>query len=97
MTTPNANGQRRRFAITPAAEPADTGYCLTPEQARVAEDAILRELHSMLEDAAGKIHELSESGEGLEAGKPTGPDSRAMFDWIAESVDTLDALGWERG
>jgi hypothetical protein len=71
----------------------DVVYILTPPQARAAAEALLRDLAKLLRDAADNVQELYEDPECLDH-YPQAVDTRPMFDWIAEAVETIDALGW---
>jgi len=56
------------------------------------EFALLRELSSLLEIALEQVEELRDGG--LDQW-PLSADARGPLCWIAETVEALDALGWQ--
>jgi hypothetical protein len=83
-----------RVDATDATPQEGTTLTLTPAQAKVAQYPILVELQDLLESAAKEVHELHESSDLIE-NYPLSIDLRLHLVWVQETIDALDALGWQ--
>jgi hypothetical protein len=67
---------------------------LSPGARKQAEWALLNELASLLEVSLESITTLRDDVKGLDKW-PLTMDARGPLKWIAETVEALDALGWQ--